>query len=167
VIERLHIDVPGEPQPQGSKRAVRDRAGNARLVEGGCDAAKKRLRSWREAVSELAALRYHGPPIAGPVAVSAVFRFPRPPSHWTRSGRLTAAARREAREKTSKPDLDKLLRAVLDSLTDARVIGDDAQVVAFVEPTRKCFCEPGDEGAEVRVFTLNQARETGGKHRDS
>jgi Holliday junction resolvase RusA-like endonuclease len=50
-------------------------------------------------------------------------------------------------EPTVKPDLDKLVRAVLDGITDARAWNDDSQVIA-VWATKSY----GVPGVEIRVY---------------
>lgn len=71
----------------------------------------KRLRDWRQAI----AAHYAGDVLDGPVSVSLDFRIPRPKT--------------VSRESPSvRPDLDKLVRAVLDALT-GRAWADDGQVV--------------------------------------
>jgi Holliday junction resolvase RusA-like endonuclease len=74
--------------------------------------------------------RYHDT-LTGPVRVWVRFTFERPPSHY-RTGRnrhlLTAAA--PAMPTLDKiGDLDKLIRAIFDALTDAEVWADDRLVV--------------------------------------
>lgn len=59
----------------------------------------------------------------GPVAIEARFVFQPPPS-WSEKRRLTAFGTAHAQ----KPDLDNLLKQVLDSM-NAVVFGDDAAVV--------------------------------------
>lgn len=62
-----------------------------------------------------------GIPLEGPVAVHVVFWMPRPKSA---PKRVTLPA--------TRPDVDKLLRCVLDGLTRAGVYRDDGQVVEAV-----------------------------------
>jgi crossover junction endodeoxyribonuclease RusA len=81
-----------------------------------------KLRPWRDTVAwnvrdAMACAALPGP-LAGPLEVRATFVLPRPPS---------APKSRWAPEK--KPDLDKLLRALLDACTTAGAWIDDAQVV--------------------------------------
>lgn len=104
----LTFFVPGVPAPQGSKSMSR----SGHMYE-----ANKRLKPWREILVHHAARAYHGEPIDAPVRVTAVFYFPKP--RTTRFKHYPAG----------KPDVDKLCRAVLDSLTIARVFRDDARVV--------------------------------------
>ena len=57
--------------------------------------------------------------------VHASFYLPRPKSHFTKRGvRLSAPW-----WPVTKPDLDKLTRALLDALTDAGIWRDDSQAV--------------------------------------
>jgi len=110
--------VLGTPAPQGSKRHV----GRGIMVES-C----KALAPWRESVIWAAREARGDVTINGPVAVAIVFYLPRPKSA---PKRVTVPFR--------KPDLDKLCRGVLDALTIAGVIDDDALVVLL--HARKLFC---------------------------
>lgn len=113
VDETLRLFVPGVPVPQGSKTAFV--VGKRAVVT---DANAKALKPWRALVKAAAVEALHGrePLVDEPLVVSVEFRFVRPKS-----------VRRELPH--VKPDVDKLLRAVLDALTDAHVWGDDSQVV--------------------------------------
>lgn len=76
------------------------------------------LRDWREAVRwcAMAEMRRR-PPVDGPVMVHLEFRLPAP--------------KRAVRDlPTTRPDLDKLTRAVLDALTGV-VFVDDSQVTTL------------------------------------
>src|SRR5206468_58994 len=68
----------------------------------------------------------------GPVDVGLYFYFPRPKSHY-RTGRNSHLLKDPATEyKPSKPDLDKLVRAALDAITQSgRIWRDDAQVAGL------------------------------------
>lgn len=118
------IDVSGTPAPQGSKRYV----GNGRAVE-----SSRGLPSWREAVRAETArtAREHGAPLRGAVNVEMSFFFLRPASHLGRGenyGKLLPSA---PAEHVRQPDLDKLVRAVLDGLTMGGAWLDDRQVNAI------------------------------------
>ncbi len=70
-------------------------------------------------------------PLKGPVSTSLLFCFPRPVGHFgtgRNSGRVRAGAPRYPATQGSG-DIDKLVRACFDALTDAAVWRDDSQVV--------------------------------------
>ena len=125
----IRFVVPGVPVQQGSKRHV----GNGIMVE----TAKEKLMPWREAIiyaareksAEFGSLpRYP----AGPVDVGLYFYFPRPKSHY-RTGRNAHLLKDGVTDyKATTPDLDKLVRAVLDAITQSGCIWrDDAQVAGL------------------------------------
>lgn len=106
--------IPGIPQPQGSKQAF-VRGKRAVLVE-----SNKKLPAWRKLVTEkLEAANVSCTPLEGAVALDVMFFIPRPKS--------------VTREFPSvKPDLDKYIRSIGDSATDAGVVNDDSQIVEIV-----------------------------------
>lgn len=130
----------GVPAPQGSKRYV----GNGRMIES-C----KALKPWREQIIADAKGIDAPRTIENAVSVSLVFCFPRPKSHFTSKGALKSTA---PSHKTSKPDLDKLARAVLDSLTIAEVIKDDALVHSLTAEKRYCV---GSEQPGVLITIMD------------
>ena len=116
------VRVDGVAAPQGSKSV----SGSGHLYD-----VSKRVRPWRRTVKDHATkqMKLVGcPQFQGPVVVTLDFALPRPASHY-RTGRFAGLVKDAApRFPVSKPDVDKLTRAVLDSLTGS-VYGDDAQVV--------------------------------------
>jgi Holliday junction resolvase RusA-like endonuclease len=110
----IQVFVPGVAQPQGSKNAY-NRGGRCVLVE-----ANKNLPVWRAFVQDKLEQANAGcDPMLGAVSLTAIFFMPRPKS----STRALPSV---------KPDLDKLIRGVLDSLTKAGTIKDDALVVEIL-----------------------------------
>jgi Holliday junction resolvase RusA-like endonuclease len=101
----LRIAVQGIPRPKGSVLARRN----------GTISEPKTLRNWQMAIAKTAERTLGEPPRhSGPVSVWALFSIERSPCE--------------------PPDLDKLLRAALDSISGGTdwgfpVIRDDAQVV--------------------------------------
>lgn len=78
--------------------------------------------------------------LAGAIHLDAVFTFPRPKAHY-RTGRHAGELRPSAPlVHSSRPDLDKLLRAVGDALTGI-VWRDDSQVASIV--ASKVYGPPG------------------------
>jgi crossover junction endodeoxyribonuclease RusA len=135
----LTFTVPGSPAPQGSKTFKGIRGGRGILVE-----SSAAVGPWRERIAIVAHNAMAGRPIfvRTPVAVDLVFTMPRPKS----TPRNTPPA-------IKRPDLDKLARAVLDSLTQI-VFLDDALVVNLNCHKRIALIE---ETPGVRV-TIREAR---------
>ena len=106
----LTVFIPGSPAPQGSKNQF-----------GG--ESCKRLPGWRSDVRN-ALLNADNLPKAslhGPVFMVAEFVLPRPKS---------MAKKRVGVLSETKPDYDKLLRAMGDAITSSCVFRDDAQIAA-------------------------------------
>ena len=126
--------VPGIPAPQGSKRAfvVGKRAV---LVE-----SSKACKPWRDSVRAAALDAMQGRPLLeGPLRMDVTFAMPRP-ANVPKDRRGWPA---------TKPDRDKLLRAVSDALT-AAVYRDDSQVCAGA--TRKEYVGVTEVTCGARVI---------------
>jgi crossover junction endodeoxyribonuclease RusA len=105
-MKELSFRVNGLPAPQGSKRHV----GNGRMIE-----ASKKVGPWRAAVFEaVASLDFE--PFANECSIEIVFYLEKPKT----VKRILP---------TVPPDLDKLIRGLLDALTLAHVWLDDALAV--------------------------------------
>ncbi len=116
----LRIWVGGDPVPQGSKRAfIVRRGGEPTGRVAIVDAAGGRLAEWRAAIVAEARARHEGPPHEGPLALALDFC-------------LRAPKRPRFREPATRPDWEKLARAVGDALRAAGVYRDDGQVTAAV-----------------------------------
>jgi crossover junction endodeoxyribonuclease RusA len=114
----VKVWIPGVPAAQGSKRHV----GGGKMIE-----SSKAVGPWRERVAAEVTRKLpdeHEPTRAG-VVLSLRFVFVRPKSHLRANGEPRPSA---PRTPASRPDLDKLLRAVLDACTGL-VYVDDGQVV--------------------------------------
>jgi len=132
--------VEGIPAPQGSKRHV----GMGRMIES-C----KTLKPWREQIIAESKNNINVPKgLEEAVSISLVFLFPRPKAHFNSKGALKHSA---PEYKTTKPDVDKLARAVLDSLTLAGVFKDDALVFSLSAQKRYCI---GNEQPGVMITLI-------------
>lgn len=128
----IRLRVNGDPVSQGNHRTNR---------HGATYETTKGHQAWRDSVTWQARAMLarergdHGAELdriaAGvPVTVAMVFLLPRPRGHYG-TGRNASQTRPSAPPcPTGKPDLSKLVRAVEDALTVARVWRDDAQVVS-------------------------------------
>lgn len=124
----LDVWIAGVPAPQGSKRHV----GGGRLVE-----SSKAVGPWRTLVAWHLAQHHLGAPVDGPLTVRLGFVMPRP----------AATPKRSTPPAVRRPDLDKLVRAVLDAAT-AVVWRDDSQVVELAASKRLAEL---DEQPGVRI----------------
>jgi crossover junction endodeoxyribonuclease RusA len=132
----FQLFVAGDPRPQGSKKAFA-RGKHIVLVE-----ANKDLPAWRETMKrmfEMKMLELDNPfPTA--IAVSIHFWLTRPKS----------VTRQYA---TGTYDIDKLTRAVLDSLQSAKVIVNDNLVVDL--NVRKSYADDHESGVLVTVVPFD------------
>jgi crossover junction endodeoxyribonuclease RusA len=119
----LKFMVYATPTPQGSKNAA-VRGGKAVMWE----ASGGRLVDWRRAVKDAAsaAATEHGAFTTQPLKVYLTFWMPQPKTNKRKAA-------------TTKPDLDKLVRSTLDSITLAGVWIDDCQVVEIT--AIKCWAD--------------------------
>jgi crossover junction endodeoxyribonuclease RusA len=107
------------------------------------------LMPWRTQLAYALAAAHSGPPMDGPVGVHIVFTMPKPKS----------APKHKHTWPAKRPDLDKLMRAVLDAGTEAGVWRDDSQVVMATES--KHFVADGHNevmecpGAYVHIWEVS------------
>lgn len=114
----VRFQVLGLPAAQGSK------------TPWGAEANKK-LPGWRNDMRLAGFQEMRGKaPLSGPVHVEALFTFPRPKHHFGTGRNADALKASAPKWKDSTPDLDKLVRALGDSLSGV-VIRDDAQIAAL------------------------------------
>jgi len=110
----MKFTVIGEPIPQGSLRAFIPKNWKRAVLTSD----NKRTRPWKQQVSGACLVARGGESGAGrgvPMRLNVVFYFARPKSV------------KKLAEKTTRPDIDKCVRAVLDSLTGI-AYEDDSQV---------------------------------------
>lgn len=119
--------VEGKPEPQGSARAFR--RGDRVVITS--DNPKNR--SWRDIVGYAFRSNCHER-LAAPVGVELEFIMPR----------TTSLPKRKATPpQTTLPDLDKLVRSVLDAGTEGGGWEDDARITSI--RAEKRYAEPGEE----------------------
>lgn len=143
----LRVFVPGTPVQQGN---------HARGPHGGTYEKNKKLKPWRTEVTEVLQSQWQeqGQERAAlnePVRVDIQFVYARPDSHYG-TGRNTGVLKASAPLwKATMPDIDKLVRAILDCLTFAAVVRDDSRVVE-VRATKAYGTHPG---AGITVWTAD------------
>ena len=118
-----------------------NRAQGGRFIE-----ASKYLPAWRKAITIAAITEIEKETWAkdtNPIAIEVTFYLERPAT--------IPVAKRPWPIKP--PDLDKLLRGVLDGLTDAGVWDDDGQVVKIT--AWKVYADTRDPGCEITVSTIS------------
>lgn len=133
----IEFTVIGVAAPQGSKTRTR----------WGLREDNPNTRPWRATVAAEAAHAWQGRPLCGdPVQVVATFVFPRPRSHYG-TGRNAGTLKRSAPlwHKT-KPDGDKLARAIGDALTGT-ILRDDSQIAQWT--IRKVYGDPARAHIEI------------------
>jgi len=129
----MRFSVLGVPQPKGSARAWPVRRPGGRIGVAVSSDNRRRLRGWTELVQAAAIEAGVRPILAGPVAVRIVFTLPRPKAHYRTNG--TVRPSKQARLPAGRPDLDKLVRAVLDALSGL-AWRDDGQVTELATAKR-------------------------------
>lgn len=133
--------IPGKPVPKGSARAF-VRRGRAVVTH-----ANKKTKPWQRRATEIIQDTHDGWVLAA-CEVECVFTFLRPPSHLDKRGEVRKG---KPAQHTTKPDVDKLLRAALDSITDAGVWPDDSYCVSATG--RKFYTsDPAAEGVTITII---------------
>lgn len=127
----IEFFVPGNPVAQGSKKAFFIKSlGRAVMTE-----ACSKLKPWRSLVSMKAEQAMgHNNPFTCPVAVVVTFSFNRPKGHFGTGKKARTLKADSPVFKTSKPDVDKLLRGMLDAMTG--IVYSDDSLVAHIEGSK-------------------------------
>jgi len=130
-IKAFFID--GVPVPQGSMRTV----GRGVVIHSNA----KKLKEWRTTVAwQVRAFFQDDDQIDDSMRVDLEFYLPRP-----------ASVKRIFPHR--KPDLDKLIRAVLDGVTESNAVTDDAR---FVEINAKKFYARDRVGVFVEFYRVTE-----------
>lgn len=147
--------VPGEPVAQGSKKAFllneKQLRQNlpVRPIINIVEANDKELRPWREMMRIVFNARMHSRCVAtidGPLSLSVVYILPRLGKHGKKEGRIWA---------DTSFDMDKLTRAVKDSLQSSGVIVNDSRVCEYREPFYKRHAKLNEKtGVYVALWRL-------------
>jgi len=165
MTEQLSFFVSGLPVPQGSMKAITIKNQKHTQLIATNDGA---LKAWRKRVVDVAelAIAATGWPLdcALPVKVACRFLLPMPES------RLKAIRTQGIDFARYPPDLDKLMRAIGDALTDADVVIDDSRIVSLglskyeVLEDELCGVEvvvaPVDDDDVGRMLAVLQRRRT-------
>lgn len=155
MIKEITLFVPGHARTSGSKSGfINPVTGKLVIAPAG-----KYQKAWQDRV-EYAVIqsKYHRMILwTGPIKMELEFTYHRLKGHYrTVKGKLTGEikASKLNEPKTTRPDLDKLVRAVCDPLT-MRVYHDDSQIVLLVASKR--FCNPQEpEGVYITIEQLKE-----------
>jgi Holliday junction resolvase RusA-like endonuclease len=150
----INFFVYGTPVPQGSSTAF---VHNGKAI---ITSANRNLKGWRVKIRGAAFVAnarrtaQEAPggefPVPGYYMVRLSFWMPRPAFHYGAKGLKASAPAFPA----VKPDLDKLVRAILDGITDAKVWGDDSQVIGIMA-VKMYAPTPEAVGVGVEIFETN------------
>jgi len=150
---RLSFSTSGSPVPQGSKKAWYNP--KIRAVQMYEDQGVRHT-TWRSMVTgdarQAMADAGYPEPFTEPVSVLLTFRFTRPANQYG-TGRNVRVVKDAARLHVDRaPDIDKLTRSILDSLTQV-VWVDDGQVIALT--ARKQYVHRWEsDGVDIVVGTF-------------
>ncbi|AWB84800.1 RusA family crossover junction endodeoxyribonuclease [Corynebacterium liangguodongii] len=123
----LDVFIPGKPIPKGSMRHI----GRGVMVHDNPELAR-----WMDTIRLICHTRYHADPVDEPVEVHAVFYLPRP-----KRPRFPLPG--------TKPDSDKLARAIGDAL-EGIVIANDSRITDW--HTKKRYAdEQHPMGAHITI----------------
>lgn len=125
--EQHSVFVPGIPQQKGN--IIRGKW-------GGHHDTNKKLRPWMQQVVTTITEADWSPILHGPVTVEIDFAFPRPKAHYGSGRNIDRLKATAPFWHTKHPDLDKLIRSILDALTEAGVVTDDGQVCRVLATKR-------------------------------
>ncbi len=146
---KLSFKVDGMPQTKGSARAFMPKGARFPVVTND----NPKCKNWQGMIATAAAQAMVGYEImSGPVSLGLTFFLPRPKGHFG-SGKNAHALKPSApKHHTTKPDFDKLVRAVKDGLKGI-VYRDDSQVCHF-SPSAKLYNDRQSIGVEIFISEM-------------
>lgn len=124
MASEIRLEVKGTPRAAGRPRFARIGNGVRTYPDPRDEPAKQAI------VAEWT--RQGRPKLDGPWNASISATFPRPPSHWNKSG-LSAAGRRSV---APQPDVDNVAKIVLDCLVKAGAVSDDRHCLGLLVTKR-------------------------------
>ena len=139
MVDMFTIFVNGNPTPQGSKKGFVIN-GRAILVD-----ASDGNKAWRKTVRDEIERDPKYKQYKGAVNVSLAF--------W-----LTRAKSNTKKQMIQKPDVDKLVRSVMDAITDSSIIEDDCRVVSL--SAMKRWADDGQPGVLIQVWPSQDPDDT-------
>lgn len=129
------VRVMGEPVPQGSVRAFVTKSGRPIITH-----SNRNTKEWRQRIAtEAQAKRPAHWDMDRAIFLSVTFLMPRPKS-----------LPKKVFQDVKRPDLDKLIRAVMDALTGI-YYQDDSQVV-LISATKNYVGKDDTPGVEIRII---------------
>lgn len=137
----MRFTIPGEVIPQGRPRFVRTRNG-VRTYD------PARSREYKSFVQWSTCELWPAEPFDGPLSVRIV-EYRAVPASWTKKRRADALA--GIIRPTGRPDLDNVVKAILDSL-NGRMWRDDSQVVSLCAEKR--YAETARAEVEIEGVRL-------------
>lgn len=133
------FSVQGEPKAQPRPKAMR--RGNFISIYTPATA-----KIWKGLVASAAKPFLLSEPLDQPLRLDAIFRMPRPKSHYLKSGLRPTAPKFH----TAKPDTDNLIKAVMDCLTDVGLWRDDS--IICVQSCVKVYANsPEEVGVTINI----------------
>jgi len=122
--------VKGAPIPQGSLTAHATKRKDGTLFAAVHYPSGSKLHAWRREISKAARAEWGDHMTYHPVRLQLIYWMKRPLSHYRTVEMLLRPGYERLSHETT-PDLDKLVRATMDALTDV-IYEDDKQVVEIV-----------------------------------
>lgn len=151
VARSAEFFVCGTPQQKGSTKSWYNPRAKRIVTVSDND----KLKFWESNVRTKAGGEWQGAPSDGSVRVDAMFFFERPQSHYgtgRNAGRLKDSA---PQEHLKCPDLDKLVRGLLDGMTEV-VFKDDRQVISITAEKR--YLTPAVAPARIKLSSFLHPR---------